>query len=205
MKKKVLPRYVFFSPQMITLSIGIFLITLFFVIFIILSVFFKRVDFYTLFYRNISNNIFLTILSGFHVSTLASGILIIIIAFFNITPNIYFYDNRFIISMYLQKNIVINLDKIEKCYAKIFYRTEENLFRKYPKKECRVYFENPYYSFYLAYPVEGYFDDIEIFLKDDKKDLTMRGLADKKEITDIFKYIKTLNSINFPYLPDQKK
>ena len=197
------PDYVFYSPQIITLLIGINLIFIFFVIYLIIAIMTNHLDFYSFFFHNISKNVFKTILTGFHASMLGGGILLILIAFFNMTPKVYCYKDKFIISMYLQKKSVVPYEILKKCDVKIYYLNYENLFKKYPKKECRVIFNNPIYSFYLSYPVEGYFDDIEIFFKDSENNMTERCVCKRKHIHAILNQIKTKSDLNIPFLPDE--
>jgi len=60
---------------------------------------------------------------------------------------------------------------------------------------------NKIHDFYLSYPVCGYFDDIELFLKDDKEDPTRRCICRREVIVDLLNRIKSENKINIPYLP----
>jgi|GEM_PF-1298831 len=198
------PKYKFYSKQIITLITGMVLIALFILIFIIFAIINKRLDFYSFFYHNIKGNILEVILSGVHVAMLGFGIFLIFNAFFNMTPSIYCYDDRFVISMLLQKKFIIYFDNINKSEVKIYYNNYENLFEKYPRKECRVFFINPVFNFYLSYPVEGYFDDIEIFLKKQVNDVSNRCMADRESIKNILKIIRNNNdNISIPFLPNE--
>ena len=105
--------------------------------------------------------------------------------------------------MFLQKNKIIENKKISSITTKIFYLNYDNLFKKYNKKECRVYFNNPLHTFYLCYPVNGYFDDVEITLSKKKEDLSTRCVAEKESIDILLKKFKKEYNLNIPYLPEE--
>ena len=197
--KKSNPLYIFHRSHVKTLFIGIGLIILFFVIYFFISIKTARLNFYSFFFHSIGKHIFLTILSGVHVAILGTGILTILIAAFNMTLQIYCYNDRFELSMLLQKKKIIEYDKINGIVIKIFYLNYDNLFKKYNKKECRIFFYNPIYDFYLCYPINGYFDDIEISLK--KENIPIRCIADKDSIDRLLNELKSSYSLNIPYLP----
>lgn len=203
--KKDIPIFIFHRTQLATFFIGVGLIIIFFGIFLYIAIKNWQLNFYSFLFRNLKNHVFLTILSGFHVGILGSGILLILIAFFNMTLKAYCYNDRFVISMFLQKKKIIEFNKIDKIIVKTYYLNYENLFKKYNKKECRVFFNNPAHAFYLAYPVNSYFDDIEINLNIKKEDLSARCIADRESILTILKNLKKINSINIPYLPEEAK
>jgi hypothetical protein len=202
--KKEKPLFVFYSQQITVLIIGTVLIINFFVVYFISAYFTKQIDFLSYLYHNISKNILIMIPTGLLVGMLGVGILLCISAFFNMSPVVFCYKDRFVIYMYLQKKRVIYFDKIDKITQRVYYNNYENLFKKYPKKECRVTFLNQVYDFYMSYPVEGYFDDIEIFLTNKMDDSSRRCVADYKSIHEIFTRIKLYNPINLPYLPKEK-
>ena len=113
------------------------------------------------------------------------------------------YSDRFEVSMFLQKKKIIENNNINSITTKIFYLNYDNLFQKYHKKECRVYFNNPIQTFYLCYPVNGYFDDIEITLSKKKEDLSTRCIADKESVVSLVKIFKKTYSLNIPFLPEE--
>jgi hypothetical protein len=203
MKKKEQPIFVLCRTNEILMSVGLGLIITFFIIFIILAVLLKRVDVYSFLFHNILNHLFLTVLGGFHVGLLGFGILIEIIAFFNMTPEIRCYSDRFDLSLFLQKKKVIPFNEISKVAAKVYYLNYEDLIKGYPKKECRVFFYNKIHDFYISYPVNGYFDDIELFLKDDKEDLSKRCVCRKELAVNLLSRIKKYNALNMPFLPEE--
>ncbi len=202
-KKKDKPIFIFHRTQLATFFIGVCLIIIFFGIYLFIAIKTWQLNFYSFLFRNLKSHVFLTILSGFHVGILASGILLILIAFFNMTLKAYCYNDRFVISMFLQKKKIIEFNKISKITVKIYYLNYENLFKKYNKKECRVFFNNPANIFYLAYPVNSYFDDIEINLNKKKEDLSARCIADRESILTILQNLKKSHSLNIPYLPEE--
>ncbi|MCK4795778.1 MAG: hypothetical protein KAT05_00275 [Spirochaetes bacterium] len=203
MKKEIKPQYLFYKSQLKPLLLGAGMIVLFFIIFFIIAVKTLRLDFYSFFFHSISKHIFLTIISSFHVGMLGIGILIIIIAFFNITPKIICYKDRFEIMMFLQKKKIINYNEINNISVRFFNLNYEDFFKRYPKKECRVFFNNPIHGFYLYYPVKGYFDNIEIFLKREKEDMSRRCLANRDSINELLHELALSYSIKIPYLPEQ--
>lgn len=205
LSKKKESYYILCRSKILPLILGFGLIFIFFLIFFILVLKTNRIDFYSFFFKGIKEHFFLTILSGFHVSFLASGILVIIVSFFSISPEVKCYDDRFEIGFLVQKQKTIKYNSISNVSVKIFYHNYEDFFKKYPKKECRVYLNNPIYVFYLCYPVKGYFDEVEIFLKKEKNDIFRRCIISKKEIMKILIKLKIRNNINIPYLPDQDK
>ena len=199
------PLFVFRRTHIVIFFIGVGLIFLFFGIFLIFAIKNWHLNYYSFLFRNLKKHIFLTILSSFHVGILASGILLILIAFFNMPLEVHCYNDRFEISMFLQKKKIIENKKISNITTKFFYLNYDNLFKKYYKKECRVYFNNPIHTFYLCYPVNGYFDDIEITLSKKKEDLSTRCVADKESIDKLLRKFKKDYYLNIPYLPEEFK
>jgi hypothetical protein len=204
MKQKEKPLYVICRSNEILMSIGLGLIITFFIIFTIIAITLQRVDFYSFLFHNIIRNIFLTVLCGFHVSLLGFGILIVLIAFINMPPEIHCYSDKFDILLFLQKKKRIPYDQIDKITSKVYYLNCDNLIVGYPKKECRVFFYNKIHDFYISYPVRGYYDDIELCLKDEKEDLSRRCVSKKKQIANLLLQIKRFKPINMPYLPDER-
>jgi hypothetical protein len=197
------PLFTFKRSYYGVLAAGIILVFIFFIIYILLAIKTKQVSFYSLLYHNLKNYLFLTILSGFYVGVLGFGILFILIAFFNLTLKIKTFADRFLISVYLQKKKTLPFSKIDRVSVKIFYLNYDNLFKKYEKKECRVFIHNSIHSFYFCYPVEGYFDDVEINLKKAKENMDERCCADKASVTEILKILKKNYNITIPYLPKE--
>jgi hypothetical protein len=204
-KEKEKPFLTFKRAHLSTLLAGVLLNAVFFIIYIIISIKTGEVNFYSFFYHNMKNHVFLTILSGFHVSLLGFGILIILISFFNITLYVKCYNNRFIVSMYLQKSLTIEFSKIDRISVKLFYLNYENLFQKYEKKECRVFIHNAEHIFYFSYPVKGYFDDMEINLKKNKENMDERCVADRESIIKILQLLKNKFNLIIPYLPEESR
>jgi uncharacterized integral membrane protein len=197
------PLFVFHRAHIKIFIIGVALIFIFFAIFLIIAIKNWQLNYSSFFFRNLKKHIFITILSGFHVGILASGILLILISFFKMPLEVYSYNDRFKISMFLQKKKIIENNKISSITTKIFYLDNDNLFQKFYKKECRVYFNNPIHNFYLCYPVYGYFDDVEITLNKKKEDLSTRCIADKESVISLVKIFKKNYSLNIPFLPEQ--
>jgi hypothetical protein len=56
----------------------------------------------------------------------------------------------------------------------------------------------------LAYPVKGYFDDVEINLEDNIL-FSRKTSADKWIIDDLLSDIKSVNKIKIPPLPEESK
>ena len=199
------PVIVFKRVYFKTMLAGILLNALFFLIYIFIAVKTGEINFYSFFYHNIKGHIFLTILSGFHVSLLGFGILIIFIAFFNMTLKVKCFSDKFIVSVYLQKSENIEYSKIDKISIKLFYLNYEKLFQKYEKKECRVFVHNSKHIFYFAYPVKGYFDDIEINLNKKKENMDERCIASRDSIIKVLQMLKSLNSdLLIPFLPNER-
>lgn len=201
--KKNKPLFIFQRTQLPTFFVGVGLIVIFFGIYLFIAIKNWQLNFYSFLFRNLKSHIFLTILSGCHVGVLGTGILLTLIAFFNMTLKVRCYNDRFVISMFLQKEIIIEFDKISKITVKVYYLNYENLFKKYNKKECRVFFNNPGHAVYLAYPVNSYFDDIEINLSKKKEDLSARCLADRESILTILNHLKKSHALNIPFLPEE--
>ena len=124
------PFFIFHRTHKIILFIGIGLIIFFFGIFLIFAIKNWQLNYYSFLFRNLKKHLFLTILSGFHVGMLASGILLILIAFFNMPLEVYCYHDRFEISMFLQKKIIIENSKISNITTKVFYLNYDNLNKK---------------------------------------------------------------------------
>jgi hypothetical protein len=185
------------------LFVGIGLVVVFSLIFNSTAFYMKRIDFYSLFFNNILGHIPLTVLAGLHVGLLGIGILIIIVSFIYMTPEIRCYKDRFEISFFLQKKKIIMFSEIASITAKIYYLNYENLIRKYPKKECRVFFNNPVHDIFLCYPVKGYFDDIEIYQKKRREDLSRRCNVRRELIAELLTDLKNNYEINVPFLPEQ--
>lgn len=202
-KEKEKPIFIFKRAHLSILLLGVLLNALFFIIYIIITIKTGEINFYSFFYHNIKHHVFLNILSGFHVSLLGFGILIILIAFFNMTLYVKCYKDKFIISMYLQKKLILEYSKIDRISVKLFYLNYDNLFQKYEKKECRVFIHNSKHIFYFCFPIKGYFDEMEINLKKNKENMDERCIADRESILKILQLLKKDYKLNMPYLPEE--
>lgn len=179
--------------------LGIFFVVLFIVIYFIIVIVTAKVNFYSFFFHNISEHLLLMVLSLFHVSLLAIGMILMIFSFFNMPIALYCYSDRFVVSLFLQKKKEILYKDISDISVVICVSS----FKK-DNKECRVIFNNKIYSFYLAYPVSGYFDEVVICHKKDKSDLLRRVHAKKKDVDLILSLLKKYYSKKIPYLPDEE-
>jgi hypothetical protein len=204
MNKKEKPLLIFPSGKVQYIFYGIFIIFVFIIIYLIAALKVGKYDYFSLFFNNISNHIFLTVLSFIHVGFLGSGILIIIFAYFNLTPRITAFNDRFEIKIFLQKKIIVPYNIIKNTGIKICFSNNSSFFNKFTK-ECRVYFNNPVYYFYFSYPVSGYFDNVEMSLKKDDLMLLRRCLTNKEKIDILFKKLKKEFSINTQFLPEETK
>ncbi len=178
--------------------LGILLIIVFTLIYIIIAFKTKEINFFSFFFHRILKFKLLMILSGMLVSLPAFSILIMIYAFFKMTLDVKFYKEGFTLSIFLQKAIEIKYSEITDIKAKACLLNHNN-----NKKECRVLFHNNIYSFFIAYPVKGYFDDIEMCSKRDSNDPSKRAMASRADILNIVKIVRSINSIQMPYLPDE--
>ena len=201
--KREKPHFVFKRVNMLSYLAGVSLILLFFVIYFIIAIYTWQLNFYSFFFHSIKAHLPLIILSGFHVGLLAIGILSVIWSVFNMTLEVCCFNDRFEISLFLQKKIVIKYNEISRISTKIFYLNYENLFKSYSKKECRVLVDNPIHTFYFSYPVFGYYDEAEIRLNKSNEDMSARCSAKKGSVLKLLIELKLLYSINIPYLPEE--
>jgi len=178
--------------------LGILLIIVFTIIYIIIAFKTKEINFFSFFFHSIFQHKLLMILSGLLVSLPAFGILIMIYAFFKMTLDVKFYKDGFALSIFLQNAEFIKYSELTDIKSKVCLLNHKN-----KKKECRVLFHNDKYSFFIAYPVTGYFDDIEMCSKRDSNDPSKRAIASREDILKIFKIIKSYNSIQMPYMPEE--
>ncbi|MBN2544476.1 MAG: hypothetical protein JXB50_01685 [Spirochaetes bacterium] len=178
--------------------LGILLITVFTVIYIIIAAKTKEINFFSFFFHSILQYKLLMILSGFYISLLGFGIILMIYSFFNMTLDVKFYKEGFAVSIFLQKANYINYKEITDIKVRVCL-----LDQKKNKKECRVLFHNNVYSFFVAYPVKGYFDDIEICSKRDANDPSKKAYASREDVLKILKQARLYNALQMPYLPDQ--
>jgi hypothetical protein len=203
MSKNDKPIYTFSNAKIFILLSGIIITIIFCIIYFIIALSLNRIDYFSFFFNNITNHIFLTILAGFHVGLLGIGMLLIIVAFFNLSPKIKCYKDRFVVSLFLQKKKVIKYSEIKNIDVKIVYSSHEGFLSNKTKKECRVYFTNPVYNFYLSYPIKGYFDNAEYQQSKDKEFLLRRCVTNKHTIEDLISIFKQKYKINKPYLPEE--
>lgn len=193
-----------FGPNfLIHISIGFFLIFLFFIIYFFISIYIGSVNFFSLFFHNIDNNIIKLIFSILLISILAAGILILMITFFYIKYQIIVYEDKFLLKIPFKQNIIIKFSEITSVYVNIYFKKNENIVNNYKEKECRVYFNNPEQLFYLSYPVTGYFDDVKIDKY--KIDLLMENnyMTTKNKIAMLIGRVRKFNNIKVPSLPHQ--
>lgn len=178
--------------------LGLLLIIIFSIIYIIVAVKTKEINFFSFFFHSILQHKLLMILSGLLVSLPAFGILIMIYAFFKMTLDVKFYKEGFTLSIFLQKAEFVKYSELTDIKSKVCLLNHKN-----KKKECRVLFHNDIYSFFIAYPVAGYFDDIEICSKRDSNDPSKRAKASREDILKIFKVLKSYNSNQLPFMPEE--
>lgn len=191
-------KYIFYNFATILFYIGIFLVILFILIFLIIAIIKGRFDYISFFFHNFKKNIILSILTSLHVFILASGILLIFISFFKMTPIVLVYKDRFEIFEFLQKTKVINFETIKSVNVTITL-LRKNLLNK-SKKECQILINNPTFNFYLCYPVDGYFDNLIIEKEDDN--FTLRKCFTTKDIIkEILNDIYHKTNIKPPFLP----
>jgi len=179
---------------------GLLITVVFALIYFITAVITKQPNFYSFFFQNIKKHFILMSLSIIHVGLLASGILIMIYAFYKMTLNLKCYNSEFAASIFLQDDKIIKYTDIKEIKTIVCFFNCNN-----QNKECRVVFDNPVYTFYMAYPVEGYFDDIEIFCKKEESDPTKRVTASRDEIASLLKYLKLHYKKQMPYLPEESQ
>ncbi len=196
MKKKA--SYVFRNSKSVLWINGVFLIIVFSVIYLICVYYTKNLNYISFFFNNILDNLPLAIATGFHVSLLAFGILLLIVAFFASSPTISLYDDRFEISFFLHSKRIVPLKEITSIKSKIYTIVSK---RKYTK-ECRIFFYNQEYNFSLSYPVNGYFDDTIIENNQIRQEMQMRNYrADKNKTIALVKKLKQDYKMKTPFLP----
>jgi hypothetical protein len=115
------------------------------------------------------------------------------------------YDGRFEIFLFLQKKQIVEYSQIKNIEVKIFHSSNENIILNKFKKECRVFFNNPIYNFYLAYPVKGYFDQSVINIKKDRDLMLRRCITNRKNIEVLLDIFNKDFSIAKQYLPEETK
>jgi len=202
MKNNEKPLFIFNNSQILVLLYGIIFTLLFCGIYFAIAVIHGKIDYFSFFFNNINNNIFLTFLAILHVSLLGIGMVLILIAFFNLSPKIACYNKKFKIFLFLQKEKVIDFDEIKNIEVKLFYNINEGFFSNNNIKECRIYFNNPIYNFYLSYPISGYFDNIQIDKNKNNEFLLRRALTDRKSIESVLKILDEKHGVIKPYLPE---
>ena len=196
MKKRA--SYIFRNSQSVLWVNGLILIIIFLVIYLICALYKRQLDYISFFFNNMINNLPLTIATGFHVSLLAFGILLLIVAFFSSSPTIILYDDRFEILFFLHPKRIVPLKDITSIKSRI-YTIISN--KKYIK-ECRIFFYNQEYNFSLSYPVTGYFDDTIIENNQIRQEMQMRNYkADKDNTIALVKKLKKDYQIKIPFLP----
>jgi len=200
---KLSPKYNLYNIRYLLYYYGLGIIGIFVVIFFISAIIKGEPGYLNFFFNNIKNNIFWTVITGFHVSMLGFGILLILISVFNMSPMIKCFNDRFEILNVFQKAKTVYYKDIKSVNVKVFYIKNKNILRN-NEKECRVFFINNTYNFYLAYPVKGYFDDVEINLEDNIL-FSRKTAADKWIIDDLLSEIKNVNKIKIPPLPEESK
>ncbi|HOJ63522.1 MAG TPA: hypothetical protein PLE45_03775 [Spirochaetota bacterium] len=197
MKKKY--RYIFYSNETILFYIGISFISIFIIVFFVVAAIKGKLDYISFFFHNLKHNIFLSFLTGLHVFILASGILLIFISFFRMSPIVLVYDDRFEIFEFLQRRKIIRYENIKSVKVSINY-VKATLFEK-ERKECRIFINNPDFVFYFCYDVDGYFDDIIIEEKENYNILLRKCKTSKENVKEILKEVVKHSNIKFPFLP----
>lgn len=204
MKKQNKPEFIFNNSKGFLLYIGLSIILIFFLIYIFVAIKTQKLDYFSFFFNNIIDHIFFTILTGFHVAVLGIGLLIILIVFFQTSIQIYCFNNRFEIHLFLQKKKTIYFNEIKDLNINSYQCNNKSFFTSSSHKECRIFFINPIYNFCLSYKIEGYFDNLLLDNKEEKREFLLRKCyAHKNEILSILnnlnKYYKTKNI----YLPNE--
>lgn len=183
---------------------GVFLIAAFTLIFFIAAIIMGQLNFYSMFFHNIHNHIFLTVLAGLHVAMLCVGILFIIFAFYNMTLELKFYKDNMSVSLFLQKAKFIKYSDIRDVNVRVcFFRHDKHLNKN--KKECRVTFNNNIHTFYISYNVVGYYDDIEMYCKRNRDDISKRAIASQDSALKLLHHLRKNYKMAVPYLPSQLK
>ncbi|OHD19578.1 MAG: hypothetical protein A2086_15155 [Spirochaetes bacterium GWD1_27_9] len=202
--KKQKPEFVFANSKNLIFIYGTIAILIFFVIYIIVAIQIKKFDYFSLFFNKLTTNILFTFLSFIHVTILCFGIILILIAFFNLNPKISFYPDRFEVESFLQNKKIINFKNIKNISSKNCIITS-GFFKTSKKKEFRIFFNNSVYNFYLSYPVECYFDEFEEVKNDEKGFLLRDYYASKETIEIILQKLQKDNSMNKIFLPAEFK
>ena len=192
-------KYLFYNFATIIFYIGLSLIFVFVLIFLIISLIKGKLDYISFFFHNLKGHIILAIMTSLHVFMLASGILLIFISFFRMSPIFAVYKNRFEIYEFLQKTKVVNFNIIKSINVSINL-VKEKFFTK-RKKECRILINNPEFNFYLCYEVKGYFDDL--IIEKYENNFSLRKCFTTREIVkDILNNISSQSNIKIPFLPE---
>ena len=191
------------SDKILFIFYGICIIITFFIIYLIVAINLGRPDYFSLFFNNIKNHPLLTILTFMHVGFFGLGVLTIIFAFFNITPKITMYEDRFEIKLFLQKIKIVKFSEIKNVEVKFFQSSNENKFLNRFKKECRMFINNPVYNFYIAYPISGYYDNMEIMLKTDRETLLRRCITKRKNVEFILDKLNRDYGFQRQFLPEE--
>jgi hypothetical protein len=203
MSIKEKPLFTFSNSKIYLLFYGIVLTFIYFIIYIIVALMLGKIDYFSFFFNNISNHIILTIFACIHVGLLGLGILLIMIAFFNMSPKINSFKDRFEIILLLHKKKIIPFNLIKNIDTKLVYSTNEGFWSKKVKKECRLFFNNPIYNFYLSYLIEGYYDNMEIDSGKDKDFLLRKCFTSKDLIMSLLNILQKNYNINKPFLPKE--
>lgn len=201
--KKGKYQYLFFKSYNILLYTGIAMIGLFFLIFIISAAVTGHLNYFSYFFHSIKKMLPLMIAGGFHVALLALGLVSIFLALSIVKKQVYCYEDRFVISQLMQKRVVIPFEDIKGITIRFSYvhNSGENL-ENYREKECRIYFNNPIYNFYLPYLVSGYYDELDIINQNGETIMPFSGYVKKSEIEGVFGLIKGCNKgLPLPHLP----
>jgi hypothetical protein len=190
--------YIFRNSKSALWINGLVFIVIFLAIYLVCVYYTKNLNYISFFFNNILANLPLAIATGFHVSLLAFGILLLISAFFFSSPTISLFDDRFEIVFFLHPKRVVPLKEITSIKSKIYTVVSKKRYIK----ECRIFFYNKEYNFSLAYPVVGYFDDTIIENNQIKHEMQMRNYrAEKMKTIALVKKLKEDYKIKTPFLP----
>ncbi len=205
MKKKSKDLFVFSRRNYIPLVIGAGLIVLYLIIFQMLQ--FKGLSFnYDLLFTRLNiNNVPIIVVGIVHTLFLAFGILMMFYYFIKMGPKVICKNDRVIITHPLQAPKEVSYDKIKVHQGKLFLSKTDLLFVSRMKKEFRIVFENPVYSFYLFYEVEGFQDGITEFKEKEIDFNERRVYGSRGEIEKFLGFLAKNYYIKAPFLPKEKR
>lgn len=205
MKKREKPEYTFSNSKSFLFYVGIFFVLIFFVIYLIIAIQTKKIDYISFFFNNIVHNLFYAILTSIHVSFLGIGILIMLTIFLQTNLTVKSYSDRFEIILFLQPKRVVYYNKIKSVSMEIFFYNEYSVLKDKSYKEARFTFNNPTFNFSLFYKVKGYFDNATTHDKERNPTFYIRKCdATKSEIESILTKLKRYCDVSNFYLPEEE-